>query len=69
LLYTDVDPKTKGDLWALPMDASSERKPIPFLRTGLSETNGKFSPDSHWIAYVEGGGKEKSCSTLVRTTR
>jgi eukaryotic-like serine/threonine-protein kinase len=52
LLYTDIDPKTKGDLWVLPMDGpSSERKPVPFLRTDLSETNGKFSPDSHWIAY------------------
>ena len=52
LLYTDIDPKTKADLWVLPMDgASSERMPVPFLRTDFSERDGKFSPDNHWIAY------------------
>jgi hypothetical protein len=52
LLYYEPDPKTKRDLWVLPMDAaSSGRKPIPFLRTDFDELNGKFSPDSHWIAY------------------
>jgi serine/threonine protein kinase/Tol biopolymer transport system component len=52
LLYIDLDPKTKPDLWVLPMDsASSERKPVLFLRTDLYEGNGKFSPDVHWIGY------------------
>jgi Tol biopolymer transport system component len=56
LLYSDLDPKTKPDLWVLPMEsASSERKPVLFLRTDLHtdlyKGNGKFSPDVHWIAY------------------
>lgn len=25
-------------------------EPIPFLRTDFYESNGKFSPDSHWVA-------------------
>ena len=52
LLYGDVDPKTKVDLWVLPMDgASGERKPIPFLRTEFNEQRAKFSPDDRWVAY------------------
>jgi Tol biopolymer transport system component/tRNA A-37 threonylcarbamoyl transferase component Bud32 len=52
LLYFEPDPKSKRDLWVLPMDpASSGRKPMPFLRTDFDELNGKFSPDSHWVAY------------------
>ncbi len=57
LLYYDVDPKTKSDLWVLPMDGASSgekqggRKPVPFLRTDFDEQNAKFSPDGHWVAY------------------
>jgi serine/threonine-protein kinase len=52
LLYTGDDPKTKRDLWVLPMDAApSGRKPVAFLSTDFDELNGKFSPDSHWVAY------------------
>jgi hypothetical protein len=46
LLYYDIDPKSKRDLWVLPMDgAAGERKPVPFLRTGFNESSGTFSPD------------------------
>ena len=52
LLYDDFDSKTKRDLWVLPTDrASSGPKPVLFLRTDFDELNGKFSPDSHWVAY------------------
>jgi serine/threonine protein kinase len=52
LLYHEYDPKTRTDLWLLPMDAaSSGRKPVSFLRSDFHELNGKFSPDGHWIAY------------------
>ena len=57
LLYYDVDPKTKSDLWVLPMDGASSgekqggRKPVPFLRTDFDERNAKFSPNGHWVAY------------------
>jgi len=50
LLYTAVDPKTKGDLWVLPLDG--DKKPFPFLRTEFNEQNGRFSPDGHLIAYT-----------------
>ena len=49
LLYCDINPKTKFDLWVLPL--SGNRKPIPFLRTEFSETEGQFSPNERWIAY------------------
>jgi serine/threonine protein kinase/Tol biopolymer transport system component len=48
-IYYTVDPKTKSDLWVLPM--SGERKPTPFLQTEFNETNAVFSPDGRWVAY------------------
>jgi len=50
LLYTEMDPKTRADLWVLPL--SGDHKPVPYLRTGAYECQGQFSPDGHWIAYV-----------------
>jgi Tol biopolymer transport system component len=54
LLYMEFDPKTKSDIWVLPVDG--ERKPFPFLKTEFNESHGTFSPvpDSHgrlWMAY------------------
>jgi len=49
LLYVELDPKTKQDLWVLPMEG--ERKPVAFLRTEFNEQDGAFSPDGKWIAY------------------
>jgi Tol biopolymer transport system component len=58
LLYSEDDPKTGTDLWALPLDGS--RKPIPILQTLSAEDRGQFSPDGKWIAYEssESGLKE-----------
>ena len=58
LLYTVETPKTKSDLWVLPL--TGDRKPIPFLRTAFDERSGQFSPDGHWIAYTsdESGSDE-----------
>ena len=50
LLYTVEDPKTKSDLWVLPLN--SDQKPIPFLRTGFNERSGQFSPNGLWVAYT-----------------
>lgn len=50
LLYLSVDPKTKADLWVLPL--GSDQKPFPFLQTEFNEFNGQFSPDGRWIAYT-----------------
>ncbi|HMG35549.1 MAG TPA: protein kinase [Blastocatellia bacterium] len=49
LLYTTTDPKTKGDMWALPLEGG--QKPVPFLQGESNEINGQFSPDGNWVAY------------------
>jgi Tol biopolymer transport system component len=49
VLFHSSHPKTKSDIWAVPM--TGDRKPIPFLQTDYSESNAKFSPDMKWIAY------------------
>ena len=50
LLYSEINPKTGRDLWALPV-TGSDRKPIPISTTPFAELNGQFSPDGRWIAY------------------
>jgi Tol biopolymer transport system component len=52
LIYSESDPKTKWDIWLLPMDHGAERKPIPFLRSQSNEFQGQVSLDGHWIAYT-----------------
>ena len=49
LLYQESDPKTKEDLWVLPL--FGDRKPMRVLGTPFSEQNASFSPDGRWIAY------------------
>jgi len=49
ILYDVTDPKTRGDLWILPL--SGDRKPFPFLQTQFNERQGQFSPDGLWIVY------------------
>jgi Tol biopolymer transport system component len=58
ILYEEDDPKTKRDLWLLPM--FGDRKPIPYLATPFNERNASFSPDGRWIAYDsnESGGNQ-----------
>jgi eukaryotic-like serine/threonine-protein kinase len=51
LLYTDgPDPKTKSDLWVMPMDGSG--KPFVYAGTEFNEGMAQFSPDSRWVAYA-----------------
>ena len=53
VLYTEIDPKTHGDIWYLPFDASGKPgAPVPFLKTGFDESLGQFSPDGRWVAYT-----------------
>jgi len=49
LLYIVIDPKTKRDVWVLPLEG--DRKPVPFLNTEFNERNARFSPDGRWVAY------------------
>jgi Tol biopolymer transport system component len=69
LLYSEEDPKTVLDLWALPLDGP--RKPIPILQTPLIEDQGQFSPDGKWVAYQsnESGGAEVYVTTFPSSTR
>jgi hypothetical protein len=55
LVYTELDPRTRNDLWVLPL--SSDRKPVPFLTTQFDEKEGKFAPTRNgspprWLAYT-----------------
>ena len=50
LLYYSIDPKTQRDLWVLPLEG--DKKPFLFLRTASNESDGHFSPDGQWVAYV-----------------
>jgi hypothetical protein len=50
------DPKTRGNVWILPM--FGDRKPIPFLQTDSGELYPFFSPDGRWIAYVSDESKQ-----------
>jgi len=69
LAYTSYgNPKTKADLWLLPMIGS--RTPVPFLQTEFIEGIGSFSPDGKWIAYQsdESGKNEVYVRPLDGTT-
>jgi Tol biopolymer transport system component len=50
LLYTLLRPKSKSDLWVLPLEG--DKKPVPFLIADYNERQARFSPDGHWVAYT-----------------
>jgi Tol biopolymer transport system component len=58
ILYVVNDPKTKFDVWILPL--FGDQKPEPFLQTEANERLARFSPNGRWIAYVsdESGANE-----------
>ena len=49
VLYSVISLKTARDLWVVPV--AGDRRPIPVAQTSFGETQGRFSPDSRWIAY------------------
>jgi serine/threonine protein kinase len=67
ILYESVDPKTKLDLWVLPM--FGERKPMPYLNTESIEAHARFSPDGRWVAYAsdESGSAEVYVQSFPKT--
>jgi hypothetical protein len=53
LLYqTTANPKTRTDVWVLPMTGAGERKPWPFANTEFNERGSRFSPDGRFVSYV-----------------
>ena len=64
IVYQTYNPKTKLDLWVLPM--SGDRQPFPFLQTEFNEQQAQFSPDGKWITYTsdESGAPEVYVQTF-----
>jgi serine/threonine protein kinase len=52
VVYGELDPKTRNDIWVLPMEGGPKRKPVVFLNSKFNETFSQLSPDSHWMAYT-----------------
>jgi len=53
MVYFELDPKNKRDVWVLPAEGdTANRKPIPFLRSEFDDLFGQLSPDSHWMAFT-----------------
>ena len=50
IAYYRTDPKTQLDMWMLPM--SGDRKAFPYLQGPFNESQGQFSRDGRWFAYV-----------------
>src|SRR5262249_35660537 len=50
IIYRQLDPKTKWDLWVLPVNESDEVFPV--ARTEANEIAGTISPDGRWLAYA-----------------
>ena len=50
LAYYRTDPRTRLDVWVLPLDGG--RTPTPLLREAFDESQAQFSPDGKWLAYV-----------------
>ena len=67
LLYTNVDPKTRADIWALSnlRGDPSSRKSIPVLKTANVEHFAVLSPDARWMAYL---GEDESGREEVYVT-
>jgi Tol biopolymer transport system component len=53
VIYSSPRPQTTigNDLWAVPMNAGGERKPVPYLVTPAVEQQAQFSPDGGFVAY------------------
>jgi Tol biopolymer transport system component len=58
LIYTEMDPRTRADLWYLPLEPVTDSglavagAPVPFLRTEFTESAAQLSPDGRWVAYT-----------------
>jgi Tol biopolymer transport system component len=64
LLYEMIGKNSKSEIWVLPL--VGERQPAPVLQAPFNESQGVFSPDGRWIAYVsdESGRQEVYVQTF-----
>jgi len=54
LLYSQLNDKTRNDMWVLPLTGTSgggKPEPKVFLQTPFNEGRGQFSPDGKWVLY------------------
>jgi len=60
LLLTQLDPKTRQDIWFMPLENGKAGKPVAFLHSEANEMYPQLSPDGRWIAYTsdESGRQE-----------
>jgi Tol biopolymer transport system component len=59
ILFAPTNPKTREDIWGLPVASAmqGDPKPFPILQTPASESLGELSPDGRWLAYVSVDGR------------
>ena len=50
LLFTEIHPQTREDLWVLRLEGDSVAQPL--IQTAFREFGGRVSPDGRWLAYV-----------------
>jgi eukaryotic-like serine/threonine-protein kinase len=50
LLYAAAD--SNATTWDLLVLSGSDPKPVPFVRSGFTEEQGRYSPNGRWVAYV-----------------
>ncbi len=55
ILFHEINPETKTDIWVLPVTAGGAvvEKPRPYIRTPFRESEAQFLPeaDPRWVAY------------------
>ena len=56
VLYAQIDPVSKFDLWVVPLDGSSEPRPV--VRGPGKDNEARFAPDGRFIAYQSDEVKE-----------
>jgi Tol biopolymer transport system component len=69
LLYTEETALGHGHVWALPL-SGGDRKPFRFPNTSADESQARFSPDGHWVAYMstETGGPQVNVQAFPQGT-
>lgn len=50
LVFDQVEPTTRSDIWVLPLHGT--REPRPLVRSRFSEWGGTLSPDGKWLAFI-----------------